>query len=57
MALTDQESREEFKPFYGLAGYFKDDTLENKITFAMAQIGVGNSTEVIEKLTVKRNFK
>ena len=50
MALTDQESREEFKPFYGLAGYFKDDTLENKITFAMAQIGVGNSTEVIEKL-------
>ena len=42
MAFTDQESREEFKPIYGLAGYFKDDTLENKIIFAMAQIVVGN---------------
>ena len=43
MALTDQESREEFKPINGLDGYFKDDTLENKIIFLMAQIGEGNS--------------
>ena len=36
MALTDQESREEFKPIYGLDGYLKVDILNNKIIILLA---------------------
>jgi len=50
MALSDQEFREEFKPIYVPAEFVADDSLENKIIFALAQIGEGNFTEVIKKL-------
>jgi hypothetical protein len=49
MALTDEEFREEYKPLQVPASFFHDDTQENQIIFALAELGEGTVTEVVAK--------
>jgi predicted transcriptional regulator len=50
MKLTDEEFREEYKPLYIPAHYQAADIQENKIVYALAQLGEGTVTDVMEKL-------
>jgi hypothetical protein len=50
MSLSDEEFREEYKPIYVPSNYNTDDTQQNKITYALAQLGGGTVSEVIDKL-------
>src|SRR5471030_824175 len=50
MALSDEEFREEYKPIFIPEAYHPDDTQENKIIFALSELGEGTVTEVIGKL-------
>ncbi|PWK78719.1 hypothetical protein LX99_01167 [Mucilaginibacter oryzae] len=50
MALTDDEFREEYKPLYIPAHFEIRDTQQNKIVFALAQLGEGSAEDVIKKL-------
>lgn len=50
MKLTDEEFREEYKPLYVPARYDGADTQENKIVYALVQLGEGTVTDVINKL-------
>jgi len=50
MSLTDEEFREEYKPLHVPAHYDGADTLQNKMIFALAQIGDGTADEVIAEL-------
>jgi len=50
MHLSDEEFREEFKPLF-IPAHFEDaDTLEQKITFALAQLGQASATQVFAEL-------
>src|ERR1700744_2328851 len=62
MALTDDEFQEEYKPLHVPAHYQAADTLQNKMIFALAEIGEGTADDVIQELerrepgiTEKRN--
>jgi isopentenyl diphosphate isomerase/L-lactate dehydrogenase-like FMN-dependent dehydrogenase len=50
MALTDDEFREEYKPLYIPAHFEVQDTQQNKIVFALAQLGEGSAADVITEL-------
>lgn len=50
MELTDEEFREEYKPLYIPAHYLEADTQENKVVYALAQLGEGSATDVMKKL-------
>lgn len=50
MSQSDEDFREEYKPLQIPAAYHTGDTQENKILYALAQLGEGNSEEVISKL-------
>ena len=50
MHLSDEEFREEFKPLFVPARFEEADTLEHRITFALAQLGAGNAAEVVREL-------
>lgn len=50
MALTDEEFRQEYKPLYVPAHYDTADTLQNKMIFALAEIGDGTADEVIAEM-------
>ena len=50
MTLNEEEFREEYKPLYIPAHYEEADTQENKIVYALAQLGSGTVTDVIKKL-------
>lgn len=50
MELSDEEFREEYKPLEIPHTYFADDTQENKIIFALAELGEGTVTEVAARL-------
>ncbi|MDB4921526.1 hypothetical protein [Mucilaginibacter sp.] len=50
MELSDEEFREEYKPIQIPSAYFPGDTQENKIIFALSELGEGTVTEVISKL-------
>jgi predicted transcriptional regulator len=50
MALTDEEFREEYKPIQVPAVYHAQDTQENKIIYALAQVGDGTADDVVKKL-------
>lgn len=50
MALTDYEFREEYKPLYIPAHFEVQDTQQNKIVFALAQLGEGSAADVIKEL-------
>ena len=50
MKLSDEEFREEYKPLYIPAHYHEADTQENKVVYALAQLGEGSMTEVMKKL-------
>lgn len=50
MTLSDEEFREEYKPVYIPSTYSRDDTRQNKIMYALAQLGEGTVTEVIDRL-------
>jgi len=50
MKLTDEEFREEYKPLYIPAHYQQADTQENKIVYALAQLGEGTVADVLDKL-------
>ncbi|AYL99309.1 hypothetical protein [Mucilaginibacter celer] len=50
MALSDEEFREEYKPLYIPAHFEIQDTQQNKIIFALAQIGEGSAADVINEL-------
>jgi len=50
MHLSDEEFREEFKPLFIPAHLEEAETLEQKITYALAQLGEGSSTEVFVEL-------
>ena len=50
MSLTDEEFREEYKPLHVPAHYDVADTLQNKMIFALAQIGNGTADDVIAEL-------
>jgi hypothetical protein len=50
MALTDEEFREAYKPLAIPSHYDPVDTQENKIIFALAELGEGAVTDVIGEL-------
>ena len=50
MHLSDDEFREEFKPLFIPAHFEEAGTLEQKITYALAQLGKGNATEIYHEL-------
>lgn len=50
MSMTDDDFREEYKPLHIPAEYFEADTEQNKIIYALAQIGEGSAAMLIEKL-------
>ena len=50
MELTDEEFREEYKPLYIPAHYQEADTQENKVVYALAQLGEGSVTDIMKKL-------
>ncbi len=50
MSISDQEFREEFKPLHIPSHYDKNDTEQNKIVFALAQIGEGTAEAVKNEL-------
>src|SRR4051812_4828315 len=50
MALSDDDFREEYKPLHIPATYHPDDTQENKVIYALAQLGEATANEVIDKL-------
>ncbi|MXV15720.1 hypothetical protein [Hufsiella ginkgonis] len=51
MTLSDQEFREEFKPLQVPPSYDVSDTKENKVVFALADLGKGTADEVVSKIT------
>ncbi len=50
MNLSDQEFREEFKPLTIPSEFDSDDSIENKVVFALAITGRGTAAEVALKL-------
>ncbi len=50
MTLTDEEFREEYKPLQVPAHFYAADSQENKMIFALAQIGEGSADDVIAEL-------
>ena len=50
MSLTDEEFREEYKPIQVPAHYRKADTLQNKMIFALAEVGDGTVADVIDEM-------
>ena len=50
MALTDKQFREEFKPLHVPASYVESATQQDKILFALAQLGEATGEEVLVKL-------
>ena len=50
MTLSDEQFREEFKPLQVPALYSSDDELEDKILYALAQLGEATSRQVLKKL-------
>jgi hypothetical protein len=51
--MNDEEFREAYKPLYVPAHYNAADTLQNKMIFALAELGEGTAEEVtieLEKL-------
>lgn len=50
MELSDEEFREQYKPLYIPAHYQPADTQENKVIYALAQLGEGTVTDVMKKL-------
>jgi predicted transcriptional regulator len=50
MTLSDEDFREEYKPLYIPSAYNQDDTQQNKIIYALAQLGEATAKEVINKL-------
>ena len=50
MTMTDDDFREMFKPVQVPAHYLASDTDENKIVFALAEIGSGTVNQVVEEL-------
>jgi hypothetical protein len=50
MILTDEEFREEYKPLQVPSHYDEADTTQNKMIFALAEIGDGTAEDVIAEL-------
>jgi len=50
MALTDEEFREEYKPLHVPAHYDVADSLQNKMIFALAEIGDGTAEDVLAEM-------
>ena len=50
MSISNREFREEFKPLHIPAHYLADDNDENKIVYALAQLGEGTADHVAERL-------
>jgi predicted transcriptional regulator len=48
--LSDSEFREAFKPLYIPAHYEQADTIENKVAYALAQLGEGTVSNVMDHL-------
>ena len=61
MILSDQQFREQFKPLHIPPHYDSNDTEQNKIVFALAQINEGTVATVTEELlkldsTIDKNY-
>lgn len=50
MSLTDEEFREEYKPLQVPAHFDAADTQQNKMIFALAEIGEGSAEDVIAEM-------
>ncbi len=50
MSLTDEEFREEYKPLQVPGHFDAADTQQNKMIFALAEIGEGSAEDVIAEL-------
>ncbi|RFZ85058.1 hypothetical protein DYU05_05485 [Mucilaginibacter terrenus] len=48
--MTDEQFREEYKPLHVPAAYHNEDTLQDKIIYALGQIGEGTPEDVLAKL-------
>jgi hypothetical protein len=51
MSISDEAFREAFKPLYVPATYEENDSDENKVVYALAQLGEGTSDEVALELS------
>jgi hypothetical protein len=50
MTLPDQDLSDEYIPLYVPSKYFKEDTQQDKIVFALSQLGEAMAADIIEKL-------
>ena len=50
MTISDQSFRDEFKPLQIPSSFHPEDSRENKIIFALAQIGEGTTEQIVRKL-------
>jgi hypothetical protein len=50
MSLTDEEFREEYKPLQAPPHFDAADTRQNKMIFALAEMGEGSADDVIAEL-------
>ncbi|MDB5131246.1 MAG: hypothetical protein JWR02_995 [Mucilaginibacter sp.] len=50
MNLTDEEFREEYKPLAVPAHFDASDTQQNKMIFALAEIGEGSAEDVLTEM-------
>lgn len=50
MSISDQQFRDEFKPLHVPAHYIVDDSDEDKIVFALAQIEQGSADDAASEL-------
>ena len=50
MSTSDQDFREEFKPLHIPSSYNENDSEEDRVIFALANLGEGSAEEVSSKL-------
>lgn len=50
MTVSDQEFRDEYKPLAIPASFHEADTQEDKVIFALADLGEGSANDIINQL-------
>jgi hypothetical protein len=50
MNLTDEEFREQYKPVHIPAGFDEANSLQDKVLFALADLGEADAAQIVQKL-------